>query len=82
MSQNFERPPLPHHLEDQNYQNYEDISFTVDQHYSGDIGWLSTAEHIIDSITIKKNTTEKLKERNILINQSKTEKHKIQKRWQ
>ena len=42
-----------------------------------DIGWASTAEHIIGNI--EKTTTEKLKERNLLINQSKTEKYNIKK---
>ena len=71
------KPPLPHHLEDHTYSNYEDTSFTVDQQYADDIGWASTAEHIIENIEI--TTTEKLKERNLLINQSKTEKYNIKK---
>ena len=58
------------YLEDHNYSNYEDTSFTIDQQYADDIGWASTAEHIIENIE-KKNTTEKLKERNLLLNQSK-----------
>ena len=50
MSENNEKPPLPHHLEDHNYSNYEDTSFTIDQQYADDIGWASTAEHIIENI--------------------------------
>ena len=47
-----EKPPLPHHLEDHTYSNYEDTSFTVDQQYDeyDDIGWSSTAKHIIGNI--------------------------------
>ena len=77
MSKKNEKPPLPQHLEDHNYSNYEDASLTVDQQCADDIGWTSTAEHIIENI--EKNTTEKLKERNLLINQSKTEKYNIKK---
>ena len=79
MNEKNEKPPLPHHFEDHNYSNYEDTSFTVDQQYADDIGWASTAEHIIENIEI--TTTEKLKDRNLLINQSKTEKYNIKKRW-
>ena len=70
VSENNEKPPLPHHLEDHNYSNYEDTSFTIDQQYADDIGWASTAEHIIENI---KKHRKNLKERNLLINQSKTE---------
>ena len=69
MHKNNEKPPLPHHLEDYNYSNYEDTSFTVDQQYADYIGWESTAEHIIEK---KTHTAEKLKERNLLSTQSKT----------
>ena len=80
LSEKNKQPPLPHHLEDHNYSNYVDTSFTVDQQYADDIGWASTAEHIIENIE-KKNTknSKKLKERNLLINQSKTEKYNIKK---
>ena len=53
VSENNEKPPLPHHLEDHNYSNYEDTSFTIDQQCADDIGWASTAEHIIENIKKK-----------------------------
>ena len=59
VSEKNEKPPLPHHLEDHTYSNYEDTSFTVDQQYADDIGWASTAEHIIENIekkTLQKNS--------------------------
>ena len=77
VSEKNENPPLPDHLEDHNYSNYVDTSFTVDQQYADNIGWASTADHIIENIEI--TTTEKLKERNLLINQSKTKKYNIKK---
>ena len=55
VSEKNEKPPLPHHLEDHTYSNYEDTSFTVDQQYADDIGWASTAEHIIENIEKKHN---------------------------
>ena len=47
MSENNEKPPLPHHLKYHNYSNFEDTSITVDQQYADDICWVSHAEHII-----------------------------------
>ena len=65
MSEKSEKPPLPNHLEDHNYSNYDDTSFTVDQQYADDIGSASTTEHIIENIEKKhyrkigKNSTHK-----------------------
>ena len=72
VSKKNKNPSLPYPFEDHNYSDCEDTSLTLDQQYTNDIGWTSTAEHIIENI--EKNT-EKLKERNILINQFKTEKN-------
>ena len=61
-----------------NYSNCKDPSFTVDQQYTDDIGRASTTQHVPNNVE-KKTTTEKLRQGNILINQSKTEKYHIKK---
>ena len=74
---NSEKQPLPHYLKDHEYSNYEDPSFTLDQQYADDIGWASTSQHVLDNI--EKTTTAKLKQGNLHINQSKTERYHIKK---
>ena len=60
IKENSEKQPLPQQLEDHDYSNYEDPSFTLDQQYADDIGWASTSQHVLDNI--EKNTTAKLKQ--------------------
>ena len=57
--------------------HYHDTWFTLDQQYADDIGWVSTSQHVLDNID--KNYNRKLKQGNLHINQSKTEKYHIKK---
>ena len=61
------------HLLDHSY-DIKNI-FTLDQQYADDIGWASTGSTVLQEIENK--ATEKLAERNLKINNSKTEKYSI-----
>jgi len=69
---------LPPHLIDHNYSVKRDNSFHINQQYADDIGWISTAKHKIDKT--KKNVPEKLKPRNLQVNETKTEQHVIKRK--
>ena len=69
----FNQPP---HLIDHDYNaSCTDNLFTLDQQYADDIGWASTGNNVLEEIEIK--ATEKLAERNLKINNTKTEKFSI-----
>jgi hypothetical protein len=68
---------LPNHLGDHGYEPTENIVFTLDQQYADDISWASTSKTVLENIeTI---IPEVLKERNLFVNESKTEKYTISK---
>ena len=73
--QNSYKDPTPTFLNDHNYAQYEEFALTIDQQYADDIGWASTATHVLEDIENK--VTIQLDKRNLKINQSKTEKYKI-----
>ena len=63
---------LPDH--DHNIPGTKDL-FTLDQQYADDIGWASTDNNVLQEIEHK--ATERLAERNLKINNTKTEKYSI-----
>ena len=71
----YRKKPLPYHIKDHNYSNYGDPPFTLDQQCDIDLGWASISHHVLDNS--ETTTTEKLKQENLHINQSKTEKYHI-----
>ena len=69
--------PVPVFLQDHTYSKYEEWAFTVDQQYADDIGWASTATHILEKTETE--VTDHLASRNLKINQSKTERYTVKK---
>ena len=65
----------PLHLLDHNYNLPTNDYFTIDQQYADDIGWISTGPHILDQI--ENTIPDLLKQRNLHINDTKTEKYHI-----
>ena len=68
---------LPDHLKDHTYCSKTDPFFCVDQQYADDISWVANNKCKID--TIKDKIPQKLKERNLKVNQSKTEQYEIKR---
>ncbi len=66
---------LPIHLKDHTYAAPANNTFTIDQQYADDIGWASTGSHIIDNI--EREIPPILAERNLLVNETKTERYKV-----
>jgi len=66
---------IPNHLKDHTYCKQSDSYITIDQQYADDIGWASTGIHILESI--EKDIPDILKDRNLNINKSKTEKYTV-----
>jgi len=71
-NQNSIAEAKPKQLEDHTYCKSPNNFFTVDQQYADDIGWASTGIHILEQI--EKDIPKVLKERNLNINDTKTEK--------
>ena len=66
---------FPNHLSDHGYEPTENLVFTLDQQYADDISWASTNKTVFEKIeTI---IPEVLKERNLFVNESKTEKYTV-----
>ena len=60
---------------DHGYEPTENIGFTLDQQYADDISWAPTSTTVLEKIeTI---IPEVLKERNLFVNESKTDKYTI-----
>lgn len=68
----------PTHLQDHIYANLEHSVFTVNQEYADDISWASTSSHVLDQI--EQTIPSALKERNLFVNTSKTERFSISDR--
>ena len=66
---------LPSHLVDHDYYTFTNQQFTLDQQYADDIGWASTQDTIINDV--EEQIPPILNDRNLQINESKTEKYKI-----
>ena len=62
---------LPGHLKDHNYLDTCSLIFTLDQQYADDISWASTSTSVLK--TIEEIVPAELKARNLLVNDSKTE---------
>ena len=77
---NREKQPEPNHLADHNYNKAREQYTVIDQQYADDIGWIATgrSEHVLNEIQSK--TTEKLKERNLKVNQEKTELYNVKRK--
>src|SRR5258708_33772970 len=65
------------HMENHNYGQKINSVKLIDLQYADDIGWIGNSRKNMNNI--EQNITEKLKERNLMINNSKTEKIKIRK---
>ena len=62
-------------MKDHNYTVPTNNTFTIDQQYADDIGWASTGSHVLD--TIEKQRPPLLAERNLFVNEIKTECYKV-----
>ena len=71
---------LPLHLKDHTYTDQDHLSFTVDQQYADDISWALTSKNILENI--EKTVPTALSERNLFVNEGKTEKYTIKKNGQ
>ena len=67
---------LPEHLHDHTYIQ-PDSSVSIDQQYADDIGWAITNRGIC--IKVKKTIPARLKERNLYVNNEKTEEYIIKR---
>ena len=65
----------PQHLLNHDYTCTTSNYFTINQQYADDIGWASTGPHLL--CDIEAQATQNLAERNLKINNSKTEKYSI-----
>jgi len=79
---NYNRPickkiMMPRHLQDHNYQIYQEQGINIKQEFADDISRLNRYEEVVEEL-IKKDT-EKLESRSFIINPEKTEKYKISK---
>ncbi len=69
---------IPPELYDHSYANIpHEEPFTLDQQYADDIGWMSVAKYRMDFI--KDDVPSKLKARNLMVNESKTEEFTIRR---
>ena len=68
---------LPSHITDHNYTIKRDTNVLINQQYADDIGWITNAKHKTNQI--KRTVPEKLKSRNLQVNQNKTEEHSIKR---
>jgi len=66
---------LPPHVQDHNYANKKEIGFSNDQQFADDISYMSTNKGNKDYV--KRDIPQKLKKRNLLINDKKTEEYDI-----
>jgi hypothetical protein len=66
---------LPHHFRDHSYSNKKDIGFSNDQQFADDISYMNTNKGKNDYI--KQSIPKKLGERNLIINENKTEEYDI-----
>ena len=62
---------------DHNYAKLINEHITIDQQYSDDIGWASTDIKEIENV--KKTVPPALKDRNLFVNKSKTEKYEVKR---
>ena len=65
----------PTHTQDHSYAKYNINPLLIDQQYADDIGYGTNAKEM--AVKIKKEIPPILKEKNLLINDSKTEQHEI-----
>ena len=65
----------PQHLREHDYTTNEHLVFLLDQQYADDISWASTSASILE--TIEKEVPKALEERNLFVNESKTEKYTV-----
>ena len=65
----------PQHLREHDYTTKERLVFLLDQQYADDISWASTSISILE--TIEKQIPKILEERNLFVNESKTEKFTV-----
>ena len=63
--------------DDHTYATFKDIYTTIDQQYADDIGWASNSKHIIDNIELQ--AADRVHQRNLNVNQGKTEKYTIER---
>ena len=68
---------LPKHLDHHAYAVTKDPNLIIDQQYADDTGWASASKHKINNI--KKTVPAKLKQRNLNVNESKTEEFTIKR---
>jgi hypothetical protein len=68
---------MPEHLQDHTYCTKTDPYFMIDQQYADDVSWVANNKHKIEHI--KKIIPNKLKERNLIVNESKTEQYVIKR---
>lgn len=68
---------LPPHLRDHNYSIKQENNITIDQQYADDIGWITNSQY--KTTQVKQNIPKKLEERNLQVNQSKTEEYIIKR---
>ena len=72
---------LPEHLHDHTYTTFQpDSSVSIDQQYADDIGWATT--NIGKCTEVKKTIPARLKERNLYVNNEKTEEYIIKRHGQ
>jgi len=76
---NYSKPEeeyvLPRSLQDHEYTNYKPDFFKIAPKYADDITWVSTSNEYVEEI--KSKIPKKLKNRNLNINEGKTEEFKI-----
>ena len=68
---------MPRHLQDHNYQVYQEQGINIKQEFADDISRLNRYEEVVEELV--KEDTEKLESRSFIINPEKTEKYKISK---
>jgi len=66
---------IPEHLSDHNYCSNTTDEINLDQQFADDLGWLNNSSPELDCIKAEK--TNILKNRNLIINDSKTERYSI-----
>ena len=68
---------LPPHLQDHSYVIPTDPYLIIDQQYADDTGWASTSKHKTE--VIKKSIPQTLKDKNLSVNETKTEEYTIKR---
>ena len=68
---------LPPHLQDHSYVIPTDPYLIIDQQYADDTGWASTSKHKTE--VIKKSIPQTLKDKNLNVNETKTEEYTIKR---